>query len=243
MMWRIILPMAVALPLLLTVGVALVSERLSHTGGLLHVQPMGEDNATYWIVFLGVLVFASGAAYAQASVGRGPAGELYRRALPSALADVLGRWLWWGGVAAVSLWLSTLVVLLVLPWVSPEVYGSVDLFSTVSARLVWSVPVWAALACGAGVGLGAMIGRPSSAVALLLLWALLVENSVALLPGGARILPWMPFLNGVWATGQSVALTPAWGRTGALIYVFVITAGLVFLGVLRERSRRRGKTP
>jgi hypothetical protein len=46
----------------------------------------------------------------------------------------------------------------------------------------------------------------------------------------------MPFLNGQYATGQDIALEPAWGPDGALLYVFLVAAVLVGTGTVALRK-------
>ena len=95
-------------------------------------------------------------------------------------------------------------------------------------------PVYAWLAVGYGVALGRLLRSPALSIAALTVWALLVENALWLIPGGARLTGWLPFLNGVFATGQDVALFPPWGRDGALVYFAAVGVAL-WLASLRRR--------
>lgn len=84
-----------------------------------------------------------------------------------------------------------------------------------------------------------MIPSAPAAVAVLTVWSLLVENAVILLPRGDVLTGFMPFLNGVYGSGQDLALDPAWGRGGALIYLCAIALALVLAGWLRTCAVRR----
>lgn len=49
----------------------------------------------------------------------------------------------------------------------------------------------------------------------------------------------MPFLNGVYGSGQDLALDPPWGRGGALLYLCLVALVLIVAGWLRTRAARR----
>jgi len=234
---RVALPLGIGLPLLITFAVAVVAERIAAAGGLFDVQQVDTDNSVYWIIYLGVTVFAVVAAYAQGTATHGPAAEVARHACPRALTGMLARWTVVGAVAAAGAWLAALFALIALPVAFPAVYGTVDLASSVGLRLLWALPLYALAACGIGIGIGALVPRPAAAVATVTLWSLLIENAMILMPGGANLVGWMPFLNGIYATGQDVALSPPWGRDGALVYVAAVAIVLIAAGWLRSRRK------
>lgn len=235
---RVMLPLGVGLPAAITLAVAAVAERLNTTGGLLHVRQVQTGNAIYWLVYLGVTVFAVTAAYAQGTADHGPAAEVSRHAAPRTLTGMLGRWLLLGAVAAAGAATAACLLLVALPTLSPQVYGQVDVATAAGARFLWALPIYAFLAVGLGVGVGALIPRPAAAVAALTLWSLLLENAVILLPNGGRLMGWMPFLNGIYASGQDIALGPDWDRDGALGYLAAVTAVVLILGWARVRGSR-----
>ena len=74
---------------------------------------------------------------------------------------------------------------------------------------------------------------------VLTVWSLLVENAVILLPRGDVLTQYMPFLNGVYGSGQDLALDPPWGRGGALLYLCLVALVLIVAGWLRTRAARR----
>ncbi len=234
---RVVVPLGLLLPAVITLAVAAVAERMNSTGGLLHVRQVETTNAIYWLVYLGVTVLAVAAAYAQATAGRGPAAEVARHAAPRPLTGMLARWILLGAIAAAGMALTAFLLLVALPALFPNVYGQVDVASAAGARFVWALPLYAALAVGLGVGVGALVPRPAAAVAALTLWSLLIENAVMLLPRGGDLIGWMPFLNGIYAAGQDIALAPAWGRDGALGYVAGVTVVVIALGWARLRRR------
>lgn len=234
---RASVPLGLGFPVMVSVMIAAVSERLHHGEGLIQVREVGTDNALFWVISLGVTVHAVVAAYAQTTSTRGPVGDLRRHLLPRTGADLCARWLVTGAVGAACSLVATVLLLLLLPVLFPAVYSSVDMASPEGIRFLWAVPAYTVAASGIGVGVGALVRVPAAAVAVLTLWSLLIEGAVAYLPGGARLLGWMPFLNGQYATGQQIVLAPGWGPGGALFYVFAVAAVLVALGAQSLRKQ------
>lgn len=236
---RASLPLGLVLPMVVTLIVAVVSEKLHHDDGLLRVGEVGTTNSLYWMISLGITVHAVVAAYAQADSTRGAVGELRGHLLPRTGVDMVARWSVTGAVAAACSLIAAVTLLTVLPAAFPDVYGSVDISSAEGLRFLWAVPAYAVAASGIGVGLGALVRIPAAAVAVLTLWSLLIESALVFIPKGADLLGWMPFLNGQYATGQDITLAPSWGPDGALVYVFVVAAVLVAAGTLTLTRLRR----
>jgi hypothetical protein len=242
---RASLPLGLVLPLLVSVVVAAVAEKLhgdpgDGSGGLgealIRVREVGTTNSLYWVISLGITVHAVVAAYAQATSTRGAVGELRRHLLPRIRWDLPARWAVTGAVAALSSLVAVVTLLVTLPALFPGVYGTVSIGSDAGLRFLWTVPLYAVAASGIGVGVGALVRVPAAAVAVLTLWSLLVESALVYIPKGADLLGWMPFLNGQYATGQDIALEPAWGPDSALLYVFLVAAVLVGTGTVALRK-------
>jgi hypothetical protein len=101
--------------------------------------------------------------------------------------------------------------------------------------------VYAAVAAVLGVGVGALIRAAPGTVAVLLLWPLVIETVLSLLPGtGARVGPYLPFAN-AYTFIQVDWLYPGydmhWGPLGGLVYFAVVTA-VVFASALLVVNRR-----
>lgn len=236
---RLTLPLGVLLPVLITLVVAAVAESLNSRDGLLGVTAVNTTNSVYWLLWIGVTVFAVSAAYRQAESEAGPVAETRRYAEPRLLTGMIARWIVIGGPGAISLGVAALLTMLALPVFFPGVYSEVDVFTPEGVRFLWALPVYAFGAAGVGLGIGALIPSAPAAVAVLTVWSLLVENAVILLPRGDVLTGFMPFLNGVYGSGQDLAIDPAWGRGGALIYLCAIALALVLTGWLRTRAVRR----
>ena len=238
-LFRLTLPLGVLLPVIITLVVAAVSESLNSRDGLLGVTAVSTTNSVYWLLWIGVTVFAVSAAYRQAESEAGPVAETRRYAAPRLLTSMVARWLVLGGLAAVLLGIATMLTMLALPVFFPGVHSEVDAFTPEGVRFLWALPVYAFAAVGVGLGIGALTPSAPAAVAVLTVWSLLVENAVILLPRGDVLTQYMPFLNGVYGSGQDLALDPPWGRGGALLYLCLVALVLIVAGWLRTRAARR----
>lgn len=98
-------------------------------------------------------------------------------------------------------------------------------------HLAVAVGVYAALGAALGVGVGALLRAGPGAVAVLLLWPLVVEPVLANLPDvGARVGPYLPFGNVFIFTGVPwlyPVYAMAWGPVGSLVY-FAVLVVVVF---------------
>lgn len=169
---------------------------------------------------------------------RGPTADLERFSFPTSWTMPFARWIYYGSITASASAVLVVITLLALPYFFPLVYDGVDLTSDAGIRLVWAVPLYGFGACGFGVGLAGVIGSPAGSIAVLLGCMYVVETAITLVPKGYELQSYLPFLNGVYGTGQELAFTAPWSRNGALAY-FTVAAVLVFvLGLIRLRRRR-----
>ncbi|QDQ94433.1 ABC transporter permease [Rhodococcus sp. WB9] len=100
-------------------------------------------------------------------------------------------------------------------------------------RSIYGVPIYAFLCVVLAVGVGTLLRQSAGAIALLLLWPLLIESLFNLFGSfGQKIMPFLPFLNANNFLGAPQGVDFHWGHWGSLVYfavfVFVIFgAGLV----------------
>ena len=182
----------------------------------------------YWVINVTVVIMALAAAYGQSrGSSRNRTGQFVRLALPRPWTDLVAKWLFYGALAAVVTAGTLVVLLVVLPLVSPLVYGGVAVGDAAARHLLWSVPVLAYFAAGAGAGVGALVSTPTVGVGAILFWVYVVETVVGYLPGGLSFQRFMPFLNAMYGTGQDIVLTPPWSPLGALAYG-CLAFGVVF---------------
>ncbi|WP_337447766.1 hypothetical protein [Corynebacterium pseudokroppenstedtii] len=237
---RVLVPLGIVLPLVVTLVIGGVAESLHGNGGLIQVREVSTTNANYWVIYLGITMYAVVATYAQASSMRGPVGELDSVLHPRPVPSIIARWLVVSVAAAIGSFFSVLMVMVALPALYPQVYGSVSASSVEGVRFLWAAPLYAVAACGIGVGIGALVAVPAAAITVITVWSLLIENAVVFVPHGGELVGWMPFLNGIYGTGQEIALEPPWSSNGSLLYVMVWAAVIMLLGTCSavRRSRR-----
>ncbi|WP_069167675.1 hypothetical protein [Nocardia altamirensis] len=246
-LWAVAVPVTFALPLVVTFGIAAVAERLASLPGQSYLATVSTTNSVYWVITMSVAVMMVTAAYAHATQWRGQTSDLNAFLFPRSWTVALARWIYYGAITAISTVALLVVVMVTLPHQFPQIYGAVDITDSAGIRFLWTVPIYAFAACGVGVAVGSLIRTPSAAVAVLLFWVYVAENSINLLPRGHALQAYAPFLNAVAATGQEVAFLPRFGRNGSLLYfvlvavaLFIITAVLPIL--IRRLSGHRRTT-
>lgn len=230
-LWTVAVPLALLLPLLVTFGIAAVAERFATIPGQLEVMSVATANSVYWVITSAVSVLTVTAAYAHAAAQRGRTSDLAAFLFPRAWTMALARWIFYGVVAALVTLVLLVLIMTVLPLRFPHVYGAVDIGSPAGIRFLWTVPLYAFIACGIGIAVGSVVRAPAAAVAVVLFWVHLVENSISLLPNGYALQAYAPFLNGVAATGQEMAFLPRFGPTGSLIYFLAVAVTLFLFSV------------
>lgn len=231
-LWTVAVPLALLLPLVVTFGIAAVAERFATIPGQLEVMSVPTTNSVYWVITLAVSVLTVTAAYAHAAAQQGRTSDLAAFLFPRAWTAALARWIFYGAVAALVTLVLVVLIMAVLPLRFPQVYGAVDIGSAAGIRFLWAAPVYAFIACGIGIAVGSLVRAPAAAVAVVLFWVYLAENSISLLPNGYVLQAYAPFLNGVAATGQEMAFLPRFGPAGSLIYFLAVTVVLFLLSAV-----------
>lgn len=236
-LWTVLIPAAAAIPVAITFGIAFVAESFARIPGQISVLQVTTSNAAYWVITITVALVAVAGADGQAAESRYGVGEYVRLATGRAWSVLVGRWLFYGALGALVAVVTLAVVLIGLPGVAPTVYGPVSLTDDVGRRLLWTVPLLALFAAGAGVGVGALTRSPLGAVGGILLWAFVVETAAGYLPSGATLQRFMPLLNAVYATGQDTVLTPPWGQHIALLYTCSVFTAIFVIATVERTNR------
>lgn len=240
-LWLVAVPLTLGLPLLITFGIAGVAERFAAIPGQLQVTSVSTTNAVYWVITFATGIMLVTAAFAHATRSRENLRDLDAFLFPRIWTAALARWIFYGTLAAVCSLVLLVVVLTALPALFPLVYGEVSLGDPAGLRYLWTVPIYAFAACGIGIAVGSVIRTPPAAIAVLLFWVYVAENSISLFPDGYTLQAYAPFLNAVAATGQELAFLPRFGRNGSLLY-FVAVAVVLFTAAVTvaQWRRRRG---
>ena len=137
----------------------------------------------------------------------------------------------------------TLASVMVGRLMAPPLVGSnMSLVDPDMWRLVGAITLYAALTAVLGVGVAALLRHSAGAVAVLLLWPLVVEPILGNLPSiGSEVGPHLPFANAfIFLRVQWLYPTYAmpWGEVGSLVYFAVIVAAVyaVAIVVLNRRD-------
>ena len=108
-----------------------------------------------------------------------------------------------------------------------------------TVRLLWGVPLVAALSAVVAVAAGVLIRRTAGAVALVVIWPLLIEGLTTLIPEyGPKIVTYLPFTNAHMFLGDPQGLTFAWSpAAGLAVFAATVAAVTAVAGwVVRRRD-------
>lgn len=143
-----------------------------------------------------------------------------------------------GLYTAVMVILSIMLARLVA---KPLAGSNLSLAEPATWRMVGAIALYAMLAAVLGVGVGALVRFSAGAVALLLVWPLLVEPVLGSLPGiGTEVGPYLPFVNAFLFTGVPwlyPTYAMPWGEVGSLVY-FAAVVAVVFVAAVFDINRR-----
>lgn len=108
-------------------------------------------------------------------------------------------------------------------------------------RLIGAITLYAALTAVLGVGVAALLRHSAGAVAVLLLWPLLVEPVLGNLPSiGSEVGPYLPFAN-LFRFIDVQWLYPVyampWGVVGSLVYFTTVVAVVYAVAIVVVNSR------
>ena len=144
--------------------------------------------------------------------------------------------------SAVCAVLAGIAAVLVTRWTAPPSAGTkLSLAEPGAWRAIFAVTLYAVLAAFLGVAVGALVRFAAGAVAVLLLWPLVVEPIIGNMPDvGGQIGAYLPFAN-MFDFLQVAWLFPSyevpWGHWGSLLY-FVAVVAVVFGAAVVMINRR-----
>ena len=123
----------------------------------------------------------------------------------------------------------------------PLVGSQLSLTEPAVWRTVGAIALYAVLAAVLGVGVGALLRAAAGAVAVLLLWPLVVEPMLGNLPSvGTEVGPYLPFANAflfIRVQWLFPAYAMPWGELGSLVY-FAAVVAVVFVAAIVVVNRR-----
>jgi ABC-2 type transport system permease protein len=136
----------------------------------------------------------------------------------------------------------TILALVVAHLMAPPLVGShLSFVDQGTWRLIGAITLYAALTAVLGVAIAALLRHSAGAVAVLLLWPLVVEPILGNLPNiGAEVGPYLPFAN-VFQFIEVQWLYPVyampWGELGSLVY-FTVVVAVVYAVAIAVVNRR-----
>lgn len=132
-------------------------------------------------------------------------------------------------------------VLLAAAVAAPRAAAGLDLAHADTWRCVGAVAVFAAVAAVAAVAVGVLVKEPATAVAVLLMWPLVIESVLGSLPPiSDRVGPYLPFANGLEFIGVPRFTAPypmAWGPAGGGLYFAAVVAVIAAAALLAINRR------
>ncbi|EID14568.1 ABC transporter permease [Mycolicibacterium phlei] len=213
-------------------GVAAVSVGLAVLQGGLASTPLEPERAVLGITVFGVPVLMVLASMTMTAEYRSGMIRTTFMAVPNRGVVLVGKAVVVSLFSAVYAAVIAVVSMLAARWAS-DFGGGVD--AVVSSPAAWrvagAVGLYAGLAAVLGVAVGALLRAGPGAVAVVLLWPLVVEPVLGNLPEvGPRVGPYLPFAN-IFLVTEVPWLYPAyampWGTGGSLVY-FAVTVAAVF---------------
>jgi ABC-2 type transport system permease protein len=138
--------------------------------------------------------------------------------------------------------LMTIAAMVMARLTAPPLVGSHLSFNDPGTwRLIGAITLYAAVTAVLGVGVAALLRHSAGAVAVLLLWPLVVEPILGNLPNtSSKVGPYLPFAN-VFQFLEVQWLYPVydmpWGELGSLVYFAAVVAALYGAAIIVVNRR------
>ncbi|MGV9712579.1 ABC transporter permease [Gordonia sp. NPDC003424] len=152
-------------------------------------------------------------------------------------SDVLGaKAVVYGGLSAA---LTLILVIASMLLVGALSDSGVDWGSSDMLRQIWGSPLFVIGCVLFGIGLGALVRQTAAGIVVMLLWILVAESILGVLPRvGDKIAPFLPFANGArFLGGPDGSVGYHWNIYGSLIYFLVIAVAVFVAGIVVTKRR------
>ncbi|MGO4782710.1 hypothetical protein [Cryobacterium sp. W22_MBD10_FK3] len=142
------------------------------------------------------------------------------------------------GVSAITGGVLACVAVLVARAVAPAGGTELPLISSGAFRLYYGVPVFAIAATLMAIGVANIVRRTAGAVAVVIIWPLLIEGLTTLIPNvGNQIATFLPFSNAQYFLGSEQGLDFGYSPFGGLAVLALWTTLIYGLGLWSVRAR------
>lgn len=194
---------------------------------------LGVSDALLGVSGFGAMVLAVLGALAITSEYRFGLIRTTFQAIPNRTLVLTAKALVYGIFGAVIAGIASVAALLVARVVAgSDLARGLELGADGTWRQLLGVPVYAFLMVVLAVGAGTILRQAAAAIALLLLWPLVLEGLVPLFGSvGRDIAPFLPFANANNFLGAATGVDFHWGPWGSLAY-FVAVVAAVFIGAI-----------
>lgn len=156
-------------------------------------------------------------------------------AIPDRWISIVGK-----SVVTMAIGAAVMAVIVPLAYLMGPLFTSrsLDWSNAETWGFVWRLPIQTALGMLAFIGLGLLLRQSAGALVAALVWLLLVEKFVVLIPNyGHKIAPYMPFSNGdYWSVG-STDINFSWSPIAGLAYFAAFCVALLITGILVSSRR------
>jgi hypothetical protein len=228
---------SVAAVAVLSLGVAVIQASTAYPGNPLLPQKVALGAAVFGVPVLMVLA-------SMTVTGEYRSGEIRTTflATPNRTLVLVAKAVVAAAFAGACAAVMVVATILLARWVAaPNVGSRLSLAQAASWRPVGAFALYAALAAVLAVGVGALLRAAAGAVAVLLLWPLVVETVLGSLPDlGPRVGPFLPFANAL-AFADVRWLYPGydmrWGPAGALVYFAAVCVAVFIVAVVVVNRR------
>ncbi|CAM3868717.1 ABC transporter permease [Smaragdicoccus niigatensis] len=162
------------------------------------------------------------------------------QATPNRSRVLVAKAILMGSVGAVLTLILALLALGVSKVFAGEAGGKNLVLSTgADWRAVLGIPLFAALCAILGIGVGALVRQTAAAVAILILFPLLIESLFLMFGSfGEKVLPFLPFRNATYFLAVGDDSSFHWGHWGAFFYfaamVFVVFGAAILVVQRRD---------
>jgi ABC-2 type transport system permease protein len=221
----------------LSVGLAALQASTTYPG-----VPMPPEKAALGVAVFGVPVLMVLASMTVTGEYRSGTIRTTFLATPNRTRVLVAKAVVASAFAGVCAAVMVVLALAVARWVvAPQAGARLSLADAAAWRPVAAIGLYAALATVLAVGVGALLRAAPGAVAVLLLWPLVIETVLGTMPNlGPKVGPFLPFANAFVFT-KVQWLYPGydmrWGPWGALAY-FAAVAAAVFVAAAVVVNRR-----
>jgi ABC-2 type transport system permease protein len=156
----------------------------------------------------------------------------------------VAKWIVYGVISAVITVVVSVIGIYLYKWIAglqledTSVLDEVSMSADGAWTVVLRMTLFSVLGVGLAIGVAYLARRTAGAMAIVLLWSLVLEDLVNLIPKvNDKIYPYMPFWNMRNAVDLVDVPDAAWGQGGSMIY-FALVCFVIFIAGLVALRRR-----